>query len=116
MSDEEAQHMQGAPMGEAAVDRAMREWDTLAQNPSMMQEMLESFQDPEVQAKAKEMVWIAPDMPRATAPPRPRVRSHALRALPSHCTIPPSRRWPSSAGQRSGIHASSEEEAAGDAT
>jgi len=56
MSDEEAQHMQGAPMGEAAVDRAMREWDTLAQNPSMMQEMLESFKDPEVQAKAKEMI------------------------------------------------------------
>jgi len=53
---EEEEHMQGAPMGEAAVDRAMREWDTLANQPEMMQEMMESFKDPEVQAKAKEMI------------------------------------------------------------
>ena len=30
MSKEEMAHMEGAPMGEGAVDRAMQEWDTLA--------------------------------------------------------------------------------------
>ena len=30
MSKEELAHMEGAPMGEGAVDRAMQEWDTLA--------------------------------------------------------------------------------------
>ena len=34
----------------------MQEWDTLASNPDKMHDMLESFKDPEVQAKAKEMV------------------------------------------------------------
>ena len=48
--------MQGTPQGEAAVDRAMQEWDTLANNPEMMKEILDSFKDPEVQAKAKEMI------------------------------------------------------------
>ena len=56
MSKEEMDHMQGTPQGASAVDRAMQEWDTLAQNPDMMQEMMESFKDPEVQAKAKEMI------------------------------------------------------------
>ena len=56
MSKEEREHMQGTPQGEAAVDRAMQEWDTLANNPEMMKEILDSFKDPEVQAKAKEMI------------------------------------------------------------
>ena len=30
MSKEEMAHMEGAPMGEGTVDRAMQEWDTLA--------------------------------------------------------------------------------------
>jgi len=56
MSQEELSHMQGDYKGEAAVDRAMKEWDTLASNPEMMTEMLDSFKDPEVQAKAQEML------------------------------------------------------------
>merc|ERR1719164_234559 len=64
MSKEEADHMRGTPQGAAAVDRAMQEWDTLANNPEMMSEILESFKDPEVIAKAKEMI-NDPDYMRA---------------------------------------------------
>jgi len=56
MSEEERNHMEGTPQGAAAVDRAMQEWDSLANNPEMMSEMMESFKDPEVIAKAKEMI------------------------------------------------------------
>jgi len=64
MSKEEIEHMQGTPSGAAAVDRAMQEWDTLANNPEMMQEVLASFKDPEVVAKAQEMIKD-PDYMRA---------------------------------------------------
>ena len=64
MSKEEADHMRGTPQGAAAVDRAMQEWDTLANNPEMMQEILSSFKDPEVMEKAKEMI-ADPDYMRA---------------------------------------------------
>jgi len=64
MSQEELDHMQGTPQGAAAVDRAMQEWDTLSSNPEMMQEILSSFKDPEVIAKAKEMI-NDPDYMRA---------------------------------------------------
>jgi len=59
MSKEEADHMRGTPQGAAAVDRAMQEWDTLASNPEMMSEVLASFKDPEVVAKAQEMIQDA---------------------------------------------------------
>jgi hypothetical protein len=55
MSDEEANHMMGTPQGSAAVDRAMQGWDDLANSPDQMQEVMESFKDPEVMAKAKEV-------------------------------------------------------------
>ena len=64
MSQEELDHMQGTPQGAAAVDRAMQEWDTLANNPEMMAEVLNSFKDPAVMAKAKEMLED-PDYMRA---------------------------------------------------
>jgi len=56
MTDEEADHMRGTPQGAAAVDKAMHGWDELANNPEQMQEVLESFKDAEVMAKAKEML------------------------------------------------------------
>ena len=56
MSQEEADHMRGTPQGGAAVDRAMQGWDELANNPEQMQEVMDSFKDPEVVAKAKEMI------------------------------------------------------------
>ena len=64
MSQEERDHMQGTPQGAQAVDRAMQEWDNLANNPEMMSEYLTSFKDPEVMAKAKEML-NDPDYMRA---------------------------------------------------
>jgi len=64
MSQEEADHMRGTPQGGSAVDRAMKGWDDLAANPESMQEVLASFKDPEVIAKAKEML-DDPDYMRA---------------------------------------------------
>merc|ERR1719327_2052246 len=49
--EEEEAHM--APNG---VDRAMDGWAQLSQNPDKMQEVMDSFKDPEVLAKAQEML------------------------------------------------------------
>jgi hypothetical protein len=65
MSDEEANHMMGTPQGSAAVDRAMQGWDDLANSPDQMQEVMESFKDPEVMAKAKEVPRPRPFLPAA---------------------------------------------------
>ena len=44
----------GAPMND--VDLAMAGWAQLSQNPDKMQELWKSFKDPEVMAKAQEML------------------------------------------------------------
>ena len=44
------------PVGVWACAGRMQGWNELSKNPAKMQELMQSFKDPEVMAKAKEML------------------------------------------------------------
>jgi len=50
------QQQQQQPHADGGVDAAMQGWEQLAKNPDQMAEVMASFRDPEVVAKAQEMI------------------------------------------------------------